>query len=134
MSISETLASDAERERVSERLRTAVAEGRLTTEELSERLERTFAARTHAELDGVVAGLPGVPAPVERRRPAVRRKLERQGIYLAAPVLVCILVWAFSGAHGGFWPKWVIFAALVRLLFGAREHVLGTSRRGRRSS
>jgi hypothetical protein len=51
MSTPDVLASDAERERVAERLRTAAGEGRLTTEELSERLGRVFAARTHGELE-----------------------------------------------------------------------------------
>jgi hypothetical protein len=44
-------ASDAERERVAGLLRDAAAEGRITLEELSERLELAWAARTQAELD-----------------------------------------------------------------------------------
>ena len=27
--------------------------------------------------------------------------------------VVCILVCAFSGAQGGFWPKWVLLATTV---------------------
>ena len=43
-------ASDADRDAVAERLREAHAEGRLTVEEVGERLDATFAARTLGEL------------------------------------------------------------------------------------
>lgn len=55
---SETRASDAERERIAERLREAVAEGRLDMEEFDERLDATFKARTHGELAPLVSDLP----------------------------------------------------------------------------
>jgi Domain of unknown function (DUF1707) len=53
--------SDADREAVVVRLREAGGEGRLTLEELAERVERAVAARTSSELDAVTADLP--PAP-----------------------------------------------------------------------
>ena len=43
-------ASDDDRERVAERLRTGHTEGRLDLDELQERLERTYAAKTLGEL------------------------------------------------------------------------------------
>ena len=52
-------ASDADREQVAERLRHAAGEGRILAEELEERLEAVFSARTYGELDPVVADLPG---------------------------------------------------------------------------
>lgn len=54
----EMRASDAERERVAERLREAVAEGRLDMEEFEQRLDATFKARTHGELVPLVSDLP----------------------------------------------------------------------------
>ncbi|MFB7916567.1 DUF1707 domain-containing protein [Streptomyces sp. NPDC056061] len=51
-------ASDAERERVAETLREAVAEGRLDLEEFEQRLEATYRARTHGELEPIVRDLP----------------------------------------------------------------------------
>ncbi|WP_435880336.1 DUF1707 SHOCT-like domain-containing protein [Streptomyces nondiastaticus] len=51
-------ASDAERERIAEALREAVAEGRLTMEEFEERLEAAYKARTHGELEPLVRDLP----------------------------------------------------------------------------
>ncbi|MFF3750052.1 DUF1707 domain-containing protein [Streptomyces sp. NPDC002018] len=53
-----TRASDAEREQIAERLREAVAEGRLDMEEFDERLEAAYKARTHGELAPLVRDLP----------------------------------------------------------------------------
>jgi hypothetical protein len=55
-------ASDAEREAVVERLRTAAEEGRLTVEELAERIDGAYAATTRAELEPLTADLPAAPA------------------------------------------------------------------------
>jgi hypothetical protein len=54
--------SDADRERIAERLRDAAGEGRLTVDELDERLERAYAARTGSDLAPLTADLPE-PAP-----------------------------------------------------------------------
>jgi hypothetical protein len=62
----ELRASDAERERTADQLRHAAGEGRLTVEELDERLDGAYASRTRGELEVLVADLavhaPG-PAP-----------------------------------------------------------------------
>jgi hypothetical protein len=58
-----TRASDAEREAVVARLRDAAGEGRLTVEELAERIDAAYEARTRAELEPLTADL---PAPAER--------------------------------------------------------------------
>lgn len=60
-------ASDAERERIAERLRDAVAEGRLDMDEFGERLDAAYKARTRGELEPLVRDLPapdGGPAPL----------------------------------------------------------------------
>lgn len=51
----ELRASDADREQTAELLRRAAGEGRLTVDELDERLAEAFAARTRAELEALVA-------------------------------------------------------------------------------
>jgi uncharacterized protein DUF1707/cell wall-active antibiotic response 4TMS protein YvqF len=56
-------ASDADREHVAELLSRAFAEGRLSTEEHSERLEATYASKTVGELRPLVADLPVAFAP-----------------------------------------------------------------------
>ena len=71
-------ASDADRERAAEALRHAAGDGRLTIEELDERLHSTYEARTRDELDLLVADVvvPGDgsdPAAVRARRVPVRR-------------------------------------------------------------
>jgi uncharacterized protein DUF1707 len=55
---SELRASHDDRDRVVEQLRVAAGDGRLTAEELDERLERALTARTHGELAVLTADLP----------------------------------------------------------------------------
>ncbi|CRK59831.1 hypothetical protein [Alloactinosynnema sp. L-07] len=52
-------ASNADRERFSKILHDAMAEGRLTVNELEERLDQVYAAKTYGELEPVVRDLPG---------------------------------------------------------------------------
>ena len=52
-------ASDADRDTVAERLYDATLEGRLLAEELDQRLGLALSARTHGELEPLVADLPG---------------------------------------------------------------------------
>ncbi|KUO18419.1 DUF1707 SHOCT-like domain-containing protein [Streptomyces dysideae] len=61
----ELRASDADRERVAEILRDALAEGRLDMEEFGERLDATYQARTYGELAPITRDLPvpGATAP-----------------------------------------------------------------------
>lgn len=56
-------ASDADRHRAAEVLRDAAGDGRLGLDELDERLERVYAAKTHAELEPVLADLGPVEPP-----------------------------------------------------------------------
>jgi len=54
---------DADRDAVAAQLREHYADGRLTLEELNERLDQTFAAKTKADLNTVMRDLPQVPRP-----------------------------------------------------------------------
>jgi hypothetical protein len=54
-SLPELRASDADREQTAEILRHAAGEGRLTLDELEERLHVTYESRTHAELERLTA-------------------------------------------------------------------------------
>ncbi|MEU1813632.1 DUF1707 domain-containing protein [Streptomyces roseifaciens] len=71
-------ASDAERERVAEALREAVAEGRLTMEEFEERLEAAYTARTHGDLEPLVRDLPAPAGAVSLTKPAGAATPEQQ--------------------------------------------------------
>ena len=101
-------AADADRDRTVERLRDAVAEGRLTPDDLERRVETALAARTYAELEGVVADLP----QPDRARPAARVPG-----FLATSILL-VAIWALTGM-GYFWPVWPILGWGVFVVPGA---------------
>ena len=73
---SELRASHQDRDRVVELLRVSAGDGRLTAEELDERLELALTARTYGELAGLVADLPAAGsagrAPAPRAKDVVR--------------------------------------------------------------
>ena len=104
----ELRASDAERESIVSQLREHGAAGRLELEELEQRVETAYSARTHGELGAVLADLPSATAP---RRPAAshrahgRRAHEWRGFFAVNALLV--VIWAVGGA-GYFWPAWVM--------------------------
>jgi DUF1707 SHOCT-like domain len=54
---------DADREAIAAQLREHYADGRLTLEELNERLDQAFAAKTRADLNTVMRDLPQVARP-----------------------------------------------------------------------
>ena len=78
-------ASHADRERVATVLNQALAEGRLSLDELQERLDTVYAAKTLAELEPVTKDLPGHTSLVPRSAEgavqpapaAVRRRASR---------------------------------------------------------
>jgi Domain of unknown function (DUF1707) len=73
---SELRASHEDRDRVVELLRVSAGDGRLTADELDERLELAMTARTYGELAELVADLPATgsvaSAPVPRAKEVVR--------------------------------------------------------------
>lgn len=93
--------SDAERHQVAELLREAAGEGRLDLEELDERLEATYAARTYADLVPITLDLPShphqrhavparpraaspdvVPGPEKESHFAILSGLSRKGVWV----------------------------------------------------
>jgi hypothetical protein len=58
---------DADREAIAAQLREHFADGRLTLDELNERLDQTFAARTRADLNAAMRDLPQVARPLTDR-------------------------------------------------------------------
>jgi hypothetical protein len=65
--------SDAEREATATELREHYAAGRLTLEELNERLDKTFAAKTRADLNALMTDLPSTRAAGTGSDPAGAR-------------------------------------------------------------
>jgi uncharacterized protein DUF1707 len=119
----DTRASDEERERAASEIREHYAAGRLSDDELSERLQAAYDSRTQGELRAVRADLPVLPAgPATRRAELAQRRAELQrelvqqtggGLVL---FVVCVAIWAAAGAHGAFWPAWVALVAVIPLL------------------
>jgi hypothetical protein len=120
--------SDEQRDRAVQQLREHFSAGRLTAEELSERGQGAYQARTAADLEVLLEDLPRLPAsPAEereklvQRRSRLRRELVQQTGGGLALFLVCTVIWLLSGAHGQFWPVWVaIFPALALIRNGWR--------------
>jgi hypothetical protein len=69
--------SDADRHQVAEVLREAAGEGRIDLEELDQRLEATYAARTYADLVPITLDLPAQPTTSALARPAASRSPAR---------------------------------------------------------
>jgi hypothetical protein len=138
-------ASDADREHVVEVLRDAYAQGRLTNDEFSQRMEAAYAARTYGDLGGLTRDLPGQDLRDLARRPSRGEVVGRPGATPArrsvvgiwrawlAVTLVTTTVWLLTainqGIHGGgvenFWPIWPIgilgAIAVFRTISGPRR-------------
>jgi len=118
-------ASDAEREQAAEALREHYTAGRLTSEELDERLDAVYKATTVAELDRLRGDLPDLPLPpgavrteLAVRRAELRRQLVQRAGGALTPFAICTLIWAASGADSPFWPVWLL---IFPVLFLARN-------------
>jgi len=113
-------ASDADRERVARTLGEHGAAGRLTPEELEQRLDAAYAARTQGDLERLLDDLPPAPAPraEDPARAVARARLAHRAGAAAIASLLCVGIWAAAGASGSFWPIWVILVAVLGL---ARE-------------
>jgi len=123
--------SDADRERVTARLRDHFAEGRLTREELDERVTAALNAKTVGDLRGLMADLPrdapvapapaGGPVLMVRRRPRM------------APLIALVLLAAVF-IPGGAWVILALFQVmLVLLLFAGLTGLFAAHRFRRRA-
>jgi hypothetical protein len=141
--------SDAEREAAASELREHFASGRLDSEELNERLDRAFAAKTRGDLNALFTDLPSSwrspssafgpdaqagPGADDRRQYAGRRAGAGAALLLfLMPALLVFGILSVFGIGGGGRPIGIVlilaaFALLRRLLF----MILG--RRGRGGS
>ncbi|RKS76118.1 uncharacterized protein DUF1707 [Actinomadura pelletieri DSM 43383] len=142
----EIRASDADRDRVAESLRDHCGEGRITVDELQERLEAVYAAKTLGELQDVTFDLPEkdlyqLPVPASQAKstePAVRRSssgdVESQRIrtmwgFWALVNVINFAVWSVLMVQGSgtVYPWWIWVAGpwgallLLRTIFGDRR-------------
>ncbi len=123
----ELRASDAERERTVAQLREHFSAGRLSEDELDQRSDAAYAARTVGQLTELVADLPPLPAAPPRpghdaEREAARRRVLYKSGTSAITVLICVVIWAASGA-GYFWPIWVMLGTGIFALRSAWDEL-----------
>lgn len=131
--------SDDERHQVAELLRSAAGEGRIDLDELDERLEATYAARTYADLVPITADLPGVrasqvpaaaatkgtPASTGDGRPqrhlAVMGGLERKGAWTVptAMTVTCVMGGADLDLREARWASGECVLTLNAFMGGA---------------
>jgi hypothetical protein len=119
----ELRASDEQRERAAAEIRDHFAAGRLDDDELAERLDAVYRARTQGELRALRADLPALPpaphqsrAELAERRARLRRQVIQQTGGGLGLFVLCTAIWAAAGAQGSFWPIWVALVALIPLL------------------
>jgi len=112
--------ADADREQVVDELRDHAAAGRLTSEELEDRIGDAYGARTRADLDAVRADLPvssrSVALALRKRKSTLRRRLVQEAGWGLGVAAVCVGAWVAGGASAPFWPGWVIAIALLPAL------------------
>lgn len=130
---SDLRASDAEREAVVAQLRDHAAQGRLSADELAERVERAYAASTRAQLSVLTGDLPAPesePVREPRRRGMAGVLRGEVGAFVLVNALL-IAIWAASGA-GYFWPMWPLMGwglGLVACGSGRKASAFGGRKR-----
>jgi hypothetical protein len=112
---------DAERESTATALREHYAQGRLSTDELNERLDAAFSATTHGQLERVTDDLPHIqPAPAAAPPPAAVPQ-RRTGAAVARAVTALVTVAALLAVvaiakHGGVHLPRNIATLIIALL------------------
>lgn len=113
-------ASDADREEVAARLRTALDEGRLTVTEYDERLQSAYGATTLGELAPLTGDLPvSEPSAEVVAREEHKEKVSKEWRDWAGGAVIMIAIWGVTSVASGdlkfFWPAIpiVIWAAVT---------------------
>jgi hypothetical protein len=117
-------ASDGDRDKFADLLRENYAVGRLTQDELNERLEGVYAAKTLGGLQQLTADLPEhdlydlpIPAsqkaslaPVSRGTSLYQAGLRASWATWASVNLICFVIWALTSLDG-VEPPWFLWVA-----------------------
>jgi hypothetical protein len=91
-------ASDTEREQVVAILQQHFVDGRITAEELSERVDHLFASRTRGALDEVLRDLPPLGQPAAAAAPARRHRPLRAVVAAALASIILLFMLLMVGA------------------------------------
>jgi VIT1/CCC1 family predicted Fe2+/Mn2+ transporter len=128
-------ASHADREQVTELLKAAFVQGRLTMDELDVRLGQVFASRTYAELAAVTADIPVDLVRAQPLSAPERTTGARPPMNNAAKAAICLLIAAVTLVVSYFFAPYafgvfVPFYLMALLVAGAQ---ILHSRRDKRS-
>jgi hypothetical protein len=110
-------AADTDREATGERLRRHHADGRLDTEELQERIDRCYQAKTVGELEQLVTDLPPEPTSEGRLHPGRMRMIP-----LVPIVIAIVVISAVSGGHHGHFGLWLLIPLFFLFRFWLWPH------------
>ncbi|MER6499468.1 DUF1707 domain-containing protein [Streptomyces sp. NPDC001455] len=127
-------ASDADRDRIADILREAMAEGRLTAEEHSERVDAVYRAKTVGELEPLVRDLPAPGGARPTVAPGVQGQEDAAGPGGPAESLVAIFSsstrrgrWRVGGRTNAFAFFGSVEIDLTEALFGQRLTVINAT-------
>lgn len=143
----EMRAGDSDRQAVADKLKQALDEGRLDLGEYDERLQRTYAAKTYGDLNGLLDDLPAAP-PATQATTQPAAKTEAPAPFMASRggqlvkawlggfggiFVVCSVIWLVTSLSSGhmqnFWPVWLLIPMVVG---GLGQFGMGGDRYGRR--
>ena len=134
----EMRAADADRQQVADQLCAALEEGRLDLVEYDERLRDTYAAKTYADLDRLLADLPTSVPVIPAATPA-RARAQQDGItsewlrHVWSPwgkaagffTVIWLISSLIDGGLGFYWPLWVLGPWAVLLLLRSAAGLSG---------
>jgi hypothetical protein len=108
--------SDADRERVAERLREHFAQGRLSSEELDERISAALGAKTFGDLRRIMTDLPEPELVQPQARGSAPWGARPGGVFVRGPRLFPLAMLALIAALVIPGAGWVFFAFLQVVL------------------
>ncbi len=114
-------AADTDRDRVADVLREAVAQGRISFDELDERLDQAYAAKTYADLEAITRDLPASGAVTPAAATSTGYPLDRIGGTPGATFSVAIMS---SERRRGTWvvpPTYSAFTLMGSIQLDLRQ-------------
>jgi Domain of unknown function (DUF1707) len=147
----EMRAGDKDRQAVADKLKEALDEGRLDLAEYDERLQKTYAAKTYGDLEGLLDDLPtpatpravaapqGLPPLPESVRSQSGRLVKATMGGFGGVFVLTVIIWGITSMAAGhalyFWPVWLLIPLVLSVLGQLGEdrgNRRGRDRRGRR--
>jgi hypothetical protein len=116
-------AGDADRQWVVAELQRHYVEGRLSTEELSDRVDQALAARTLGELDSLLMDLPAAErTPAATRSSWLQPFVTFPGVLLVGLAAILVITWLVWLPSGGT-PVWPVLILGGVFFFGRPSRI-----------